>query len=74
MNAATKGPSAAQEISRVCSTLTECWGLLVLCVFLSTGNQCVGNYMLLCLRILGLTIHVRGEVVRYSTPSAENDD
>ena len=72
VNVAAKGPSAHREMSRVCSTLTECWRLVVLCNCLSKGDQCVGHCMQSSLRILGLTIHLQGSVVCYSTPFALN--
>ena len=73
VNVAAKGPSANTEMSRVCATLTECWGQLVVCDCLSKGNPCVGNCMQPSLRILGLTIHLHELVVCYSTPSALDD-
>ena len=35
VNVAAKGPTAPQEMSRVCSALSDCWGLPVLCDCLS---------------------------------------
>ena len=60
VNVATKGPSAAAEMARLCQTLTECWDLPVVCDCLSKGNACEGRCMQQSLRILGLTIHLRG--------------
>ena len=73
VNVASAGPSAAMEMSRVCKALSECWGLPVLCDCLGKGMQCAGACMTSSLRILGLTIHVKHEVLCYSTPSALND-
>ena len=43
VNVAAKGPSAQMEMSRVCYTLGECWGLPILSDCLSKGETCVGN-------------------------------
>ena len=73
VNVAAKGPTAPQEMSRVCSALNDCWGLPVLCDCLSQGEECTGVCMSQRLRILGLTVHVGETVVCYSTPSALNN-
>ena len=58
VNVAAKGPTAQREMPCVCSTLTQCWGLPVLCECLSKGDRCVGECMQHRLRILGLIVHV----------------
>ena len=74
VNVAAKGPTTGQEMSRMCSALSECWGLPVLCDCLSKGDVCAGECMCQQLRLLGLTVHVGKAMVCYSTPSALNDE
>ena len=68
VNVAAKGPSASNEMSRVCDALSECWNLPVHCDCLSRGDVCNGSCMNDKLRILGVTIHVGSSVMCFSTP------
>ena len=73
VNVGAKGPSACDEMSRVCHALAQCWDLPVHCDCLSRGDECDGSCMSDKLRILGVTIHVGSSVLCFSTPSALSD-
>ena len=73
VNVAAKGPSASNEMSRVCDAVSQCWNLPVRCGCLSRGDVCNGSCMKDSLRTLGVTIHVGSSVMCLSTPSALKD-
>ena len=64
---------AHHEMSRICAALSDCCDLPVHCDCLSKGQVCKGDCMKQEIRILGVTIHLHGAPLCYSTPSALND-